>query len=55
MKFNVYFVVKGKQYSKSFNKLSDAENAKRYVRSRGATNVEIRVQIENERNNNENI
>ena len=53
MTFKLYFTVKGKQYVKSFNKMSDAENAKRYVRKRGATDIEIRASVE--RKNNENI
>ena len=52
MIFKVYFVVKGKQYVKSFKTMSDAENAKRYVRKRGATDIEIRVSIERKSNEN---
>ena len=53
MTFKLYFTVKGKEYSKTYNSMSDAENAKRYVAKRGATDIEIRVCVE--RNNNENI
>lgn len=53
MTFNLYFTVKGKQYVKSYKNISDAENAKRYVAKRGATDIELRVCVE--RNNNENI
>lgn len=51
MKFKLYFTVKGKQYVKTYKTITDAENAKRYVTKRGATDVEIRVCVE--RNNNE--
>lgn len=53
MKFKLYFTVKGKQYIKTYNNMSDAEKDKHYVTQRGATNVDLRVCVE--RNNNENI
>ena len=53
MRFKLYFTVKGKEYVKTFNKVRDAEEAKRYVAQRGATDIEIRACVE--RNNNENI
>ena len=53
MTFKLYFTVKGKQYAKTYNNITDAENAKRYVAKRGATEIELRVCVE--RNNNENI
>lgn len=53
MIYRLYFVVKGKQYVKSYQNMSDAENAKRYVAKRGATDIELRVSVE--RKNNENI
>ena len=53
MKLKLYFTVKGKQYVKTYQNMSDAENAKRYVAKRGATDIELRVCVE--RNNNENI
>lgn len=53
MTFKLYFTVKGKQYVKTYQNMPDAENAKRYVAKRGATDIELRVCVE--RNNNENI
>ena len=53
MTFKLYFTVKGKQYVKTYQNMSDAENAKRYVAKRGATDIELCVCVE--RNNNENI
>lgn len=53
MTFKLYFTVKGKEYVKTYNNMSDAENAKRYVAKRGATEIELRVCVE--RKNNENI
>lgn len=53
MTFKLYFTVKGKQYVKTYQNMSDAENAKRYVVKRGATDIELRVCVERE--NNENI
>ena len=53
MKLKLYFTVKGKQYVKTYQNMSDAENAKRYVAKRGATDIELRVCVE--RKNNENI
>lgn len=53
MTFKLYFTVKGKQYVKSYNNITDAENAKRYVAKHGATEIELRVCVE--RNNNENV
>ena len=53
MTFKLYFTVKGKQYVKTYKTMTDAENAKRYVAKRGATDNELRVC--EERNNNENI
>lgn len=53
MKLKLYFTVKGKQYVKTYQNMSDAENAKRYVAKRGATDIELRVCVE--RNNNEKI
>ena len=51
MKFKLYFTVKGKQYNKTYDNMSDATNAKQYVKKRGATDIEIRVCME--RNSNE--
>ena len=53
MIFKLCFVVKGKQYVKSYKNMTDAENAKRYVAKRGATDIELRVSVE--RNNNEKV
>lgn len=53
MKFKLYFTVKGKEYAKTYNNMSDAENAKRYVAKRGATDIDLRACVE--RNNNEDI
>jgi hypothetical protein len=53
MTFRLYFTVKGKQYVKTYKTMTEAENAKRYVAKRGATEIELRVCME--RNNNENI
>lgn len=53
MTFKLYFTVKGNEYVKTYNNISDAENAKRYVAKRGAPDIELRVCVE--RNNNENI
>lgn len=52
MIFKLYFVVKGKQYAKSYKNISDAENAKRYVAKRGATDIEIRASVERKDNDN---
>lgn len=53
MTFKLYFTVKGKQYVKSYNNIPDAVNAKRYVAKRGATDIEIRANVE--RKDDENI
>ena len=53
MTFRLYFTVKGKQYVKTYKTMTEAENAKRYVAKRGATEIELCVCME--RNNNENI
>ena len=53
MTFKLYFTGKDKQYVKTYKTMTDAENAKRYVAKRGATDIELRVCVE--RNNNENI
>lgn len=53
MTFKLYFTAKGKQYVKTYQNMSDAENAKRYVAKRGATEIELRVCVK--RNNNEKI
>lgn len=50
MIFKVYFVVKDKQYVKSYKNISDAENAKRYVAKRGATDIEICASVERKDN-----
>lgn len=53
MTFKLYFTVKGKEYMKTYQNISDAENARRYVAKRGATDIELRVCVE--RKNNEDI
>ena len=53
MTFKLYFTVSGKQYVKTYKTMSDAENAKRYVAKRGATDIELRVCVEG--NNNEKV
>ena len=50
MTFKLYFTVKGKQYVKTYKTMTDAENAKRYVAKRGATEIELRVSIERKSN-----
>lgn len=52
MKFSLRFSVKGKQYRNTYNNISDAESAKRYVTKRGATDVEICAIAERTQNEN---
>ena len=46
MTFKLYFTVNGNQYVKTYNNITDSENAKRYVAKRGATDIELRASVE---------
>lgn len=48
MTFVLYFKVKGKPYRKEYETMNKAESAKLYVKKRGATEIEIKVRINNE-------
>ncbi len=43
MIYRLYFTVKGKEYIKQYRDMDAAYDAQRYVKNKGATDIEIRV------------